>query len=173
MRCSMATIGRQELSKSGPTGSLKTSMDPISLSLPPQAFIPQVIQSSIWHNGTALLTTLSSSQDLCIPASHPNLSSQSPRTPRTFWICRDQQLRLLVEICLWETWALSALLPRYELIPPPASLSLSMARFEGLVPTGRNDLARRCCPWARWPIARIWNCRVCQRNRRRTSGEDV
>jgi len=45
-RCFMATTGRRELSKLGPTGSLRISMVPILSSLLPEAFILQVIQFS-------------------------------------------------------------------------------------------------------------------------------
>ena len=54
-----------------------------------------------------------------------------------------------------------------------ASLPLPMARFEGSVPAGRNDPARRCCPRTRRSITRIWNRRFRERSRRRASSEDV
>lgn len=59
LRCSTAITGRQELSKSGPTGSLRISTGPTPLSLPPEAFILQVIQFS-WSSGIVVLTTLRS-----------------------------------------------------------------------------------------------------------------
>jgi len=77
------------------------SMIPIQLSFLLEAFIPQVFQFPPWSYDIAPLTTLRPSQDLCIPASHPNLSPQSPQSPRTFWLYHDQQPPQPTEIYLW------------------------------------------------------------------------
>ena len=172
LRCSTATTGRRELSKSDPTGSLKTSMAPIPFSLHLGVFILQVIQFSlvIWYRTLAHVAFITGP---LFPGLPPHSVPTVPTNPEDFLSLSRPATATASRNLFVGNVSTSYLSPSIRVTPSLAPLPLPMARFEGPVPTGGNDLACRCCPWARWPITRIWNRCVCKRNRRRAGSEDV